>query len=128
VHACTQGCACSWRPALFIFRDHLTETCSGLILIEIDFHLQQIIMTLKKFTGHAENTISEVGVWYCENCTSFHIKAGEILLTFTKNEFAAFSNTIFDCYSEVLTLDDVRGSVDASSGEIIEIGTMALEH
>jgi hypothetical protein len=85
-------------------------------------------MTLKKFTGHAEDDISEVGVWYCENCASFHIKAGEILLTFTKTEFAAFSDTIFDCYSEVLTLDDVRGGVDASSGEIIEIGTMALEH
>lgn len=85
-------------------------------------------MTLKKFTGHDEDAISEVGVWYCENCASFHIKAGEVLLTFTKTEFAAFSNTVFDCYSDVLTLEDVRGVVDASSEEIIEIGTMALEH
>jgi len=85
-------------------------------------------MTLKKFTGHAEDNISEVGVWYCENCASFHIKAGEILLTFTKTEFAAFSNTIFDCYSEVLTLEDVRRGIDASNEEIIEIETMGLAH
>jgi hypothetical protein len=51
-----------------------------------------------------------------------------VLLTLTKSEFAAFSNTIFDCYSEVLTLEDIRGGVDASSEEIIEIEMMALEH
>lgn len=85
-------------------------------------------MTSKKFTGQGSNGISVVGVWYCENCASFHIKAGEILLTFTKSEFAAFSNRVFDCYSDVLTLDDVRRGVGASNEEIIELESLALEH
>lgn len=51
-----------------------------------------------------------------------------MLFTFTKSEFAAFSNTIFDCYSDVLTLDDLRRGVDAPNEEIIEIESMALVH
>lgn len=69
-------------------------------------------MTFKKFSDHAKGNISEVGVWYCDNCSSFHVKAGEVLLTFTRDEFAAFSSAVFDCYSSVVTLDDVRERLD----------------
>jgi hypothetical protein len=85
-------------------------------------------MTLKKFTVHVEDSISEVGVWYCENCASFHIKAGEILLTFTKAEFSAFSNTVFNCFSDALTLEDVCRGVGSGHEEVIEIDPLALAH
>lgn len=69
-------------------------------------------MTFRDFKDHANRNISEVGVWYCENCLSFHIKAGEVLLTFTKAGFGEFSNAVFDCYSSAVTLEDVRSGAN----------------
>ena len=57
-------------------------------------------MTTKKFNEHETGQRAEVGVWYCESCQDFHIKAGNVLLTFTKAEFSDFSNSVFNCYSE----------------------------
>jgi len=53
-------------------------------------------------------------VWYCRNCAKFHIKAGEVLLTFDKEEFADFSNSVFDCLSSAVTIDDIRHSAPAA--------------
>lgn len=41
-----------------------------------------------------------VHVWHCDGCHCFHIRATGVLLTFTPSEFAAFSNSVSDCYWE----------------------------
>lgn len=84
-------------------------------------------MTLKRIKSHASHDVSEVGVWHCSHCASFHVKAGEVLLTFSKAEFAAFSNTVFNCYSDALTIDDVRGA-GHDLNDPFEIEAMGLAH
>jgi hypothetical protein len=37
-------------------------------------------------------------VWRCEGCHCFHLRAGQVLLTFTPKEFEAFSADIAECY------------------------------
>ncbi len=37
-------------------------------------------------------------VWRCEGCHCFHVRAADVLLTFTPAEFAAFSNLVSECY------------------------------
>jgi hypothetical protein len=86
-------------------------------------------MTFTNFSGHAnhDHNVSEVGVWYCENCRSFHIKAGEVLLTFTRAEFGSFSSAVFDCYSSAVTLEDVRGNANPGN-ELYNFEVSPLTH
>jgi hypothetical protein len=85
-------------------------------------------MTIRDFNeGMKQNGISDVGVWYCENCLSFHVKAGEILLTFTRAEFESFSNAVFDTYSSVVTFDEIRGATAPLAGSLIS-DRLALTH
>lgn len=77
-------------------------------------------MTFGDFKEHSKHNISEVGVWYCENCLSFHIKAGEVLLTFTKAEFGEFSHAVFDCYASAVTLEDVRSGTNPEN-EVLDL-------
>ena len=37
-------------------------------------------------------------VWRCVECDCFHVLAGQALLTFTPNEFAAFTEEVAECY------------------------------
>lgn len=39
-----------------------------------------------------------VNVWFCESCTSYHIKAGSVILTFSKEEFSEFVNETWNCF------------------------------
>jgi hypothetical protein len=84
-------------------------------------------MTFRDFKDRAKHSISEVGVWYCENCLSFHIKAGEVLLTFTKAEFADFSSAVFDSYSSAVTLEDVRSGANPGN-ELLTLKHSQLIH
>lgn len=45
---------------------------------------------------------------FCESCKHFHIKAASFFLTFTKTEFAVFSEAVFDCYSMNISLVDIH--------------------
>ena len=65
-------------------------------------------MTIRNLSDHSAHQAAEVGVWFCPDCKSFHVKAGEVLLTFTKAEFGSFSSAVFDCYSSAVTIEDVR--------------------
>jgi hypothetical protein len=56
-------------------------------------------MTVKKFgideIGKHEST---VGVWFCDHCEQFHVKAGNVLLSFNRDEFSDFVGSAWDCY------------------------------
>lgn len=41
-------------------------------------------------------------VWRCDLCRCFHLRAGEVLLTFTREEFNAFTREVVDCYCGAL--------------------------
>lgn len=51
---------------------------------------------------------SHVHVWRCEGCRCIHVRAGEVLLTFTPVEFNAFTEAVNDCYWQqaILSLTD----------------------
>jgi hypothetical protein len=70
----------------------------------------------------------EAGVWFCSNCAKFHIKVGELLLTFDKEEFANFSNSVFDCLSSAITIDDIRDGTPVIEGGSDAIGTSVVWH
>lgn len=37
-------------------------------------------------------------VWRCDDCHCFHLLAGQTLLTFSPEEFAAFTHEVTECY------------------------------
>lgn len=37
-------------------------------------------------------------VWRCASCGCFHLRAGQVLMTFTPEEFASFTQEIIECY------------------------------
>lgn len=39
-----------------------------------------------------------VGVWHCDHCEQFHVKAGNVLLSFDREEFSEFVGSAWDCY------------------------------
>lgn len=39
-----------------------------------------------------------VYVWLCDKCRCFHIRVGEMLLTFTPEEYTDFAQRIVECY------------------------------
>lgn len=41
-----------------------------------------------------------LSIWHCEKCRSFHISVGEILLTFSPQEFIDLSEIIGDLYGK----------------------------
>lgn len=52
-------------------------------------------------------TNANVQIWFCESCTSVHVRAANALLTFTKDEFASFTEAAVDCHYST-TYFDVR--------------------
>ncbi len=39
-------------------------------------------------------------VWSCENCQAVHFKAGNVLLNFTRTEFAELAHAVSDIYQQ----------------------------
>jgi hypothetical protein len=56
-------------------------------------------MTIRNFSEHETGERADVGVWFCEACERFHIKAGNVLLTFDREEFSEFTNSVYDCFT-----------------------------
>jgi hypothetical protein len=72
--------------------------------------------------GRGNSVRRETGVWFCGNCAKFHIKAGESILTLNKEEFAAFSDSVFNCLSSAITIDDIRNGTPVASGRPDAVG------
>lgn len=50
-----------------------------------------------------------VRVWRCESCSCFHLRAGEMLLTLTPEEFEVFTREVADCYCVQLRPEEAVG-------------------
>jgi ribosomal protein L37AE/L43A len=57
-------------------------------------------MTIRKFGIDEIGKREDVKVWKCETCDDFHVKAGNVLLTFTREEFASFVDDTWSCFYE----------------------------
>ncbi len=57
-------------------------------------------MTIRKFGIDEIGKRENVGVWKCQTCDKFHVKAGKVLLTFNREEFAEFVNETWNCFYE----------------------------
>jgi ribosomal protein L37AE/L43A len=57
-------------------------------------------MTIRKFGIDEIGKREDVKVWKCETCDDFHVKAGNVLLTFTREEFALFVDETWNCFYE----------------------------
>jgi ribosomal protein L37AE/L43A len=57
-------------------------------------------MTVSKFGIDEIGKREDVKVWKCETCDEFHVKAGNVLLTFTPQEFSEFVNKTWNCFYE----------------------------
>ena len=55
-------------------------------------------MTITKFRKNEIRKEKSVNVWKCNSCEEFHLKAGNVLLTFSKEEFADFVNDTWNCF------------------------------
>ncbi len=55
-------------------------------------------MTAFPAEDHDTGLRSGFNVWRCCSCHCFHLKAGDMLLTFTPKEYAVFTQAVVDCY------------------------------
>ena len=37
-------------------------------------------------------------IWICDSCNCVHVRAADVLLTFTEEEFAGFTQAVLDCH------------------------------
>lgn len=72
--------------------------CLNLVFIENEFHFHLKHMTIKKFGIDEMGKQENIGVWFCEHCEQFHLKAGNVLLSFDRQEFSEFVGSAWDCY------------------------------
>lgn len=53
-----------------------------------------------------EQPSQNLQVWMCHGCESVHFKTGNVMLNFTKTEFAGLTHAILEIYqSEISTID-----------------------
>ncbi len=71
-------------------------------LIESDFqvHYCELNMTNRRYGVSSAVSKKDVSVWFCDECTLYHLKAGRMVLTFEKDEFSEFVNETWNCYYE----------------------------
>jgi hypothetical protein len=55
-------------------------------------------MTAFPMESRHDGVRSGFNVWRCCSCHCFHLKAGDVLLTFTPKEYEVFTQAIVDCY------------------------------
>lgn len=64
-------------------------------------------MTIRNFSKHETGERANVGVWFCEACERFHIKAGNALLTFNREEFSEFTSSVCDCFTANVSVGEL---------------------
>ncbi len=62
--------------------------------MKINFNFNKKNMSSNK--NHTPEDQTDVGVWHCNRCEKYHIKAGSVLLTFDHAEFSDFVATAND--------------------------------
>ncbi len=55
-------------------------------------------MTTIPMEDHDINARSDLRIWNCDACWCVHLRAADVLLTFTREEYAAFAHAVAECY------------------------------
>jgi Zn-finger protein len=68
-----------------------------------------------------ENAAQNLQVWYCENCRAVHFKADNILLNFTRTEFAELTNTVNEIYQQEFNSSEFSQLINLLDGQNDEV-------
>lgn len=55
-------------------------------------------MTTIPMEDHDPNGRQDLRIWNCDLCRCVHLCAAKVLLTFTREEYAAFAHAVAECY------------------------------
>lgn len=58
------------------------------------------MMDQKHFDQTAASSPQNLQVWCCDNCQAVHFKAGQVLLNFSKTEFADLTHAVMEIYQQ----------------------------
>lgn len=83
-------------------------------------------MTVFKLCEPAAGESPDVAVWRCEGCGCIHLRAGEVLLTFTAREYADFTERVADCYWEQ-ALRDLPAMHETGNASVLRGEFLPLE-
>ncbi len=72
-------------------------------------------MTAIPYENHSNDESACMQVWRCESCHCIHLRAGQVLLTFTQEEFTAFTQEVVACYCGEMVLEARDGAEQAKS-------------
>ncbi len=64
---------------------------------------------------HGSDMRSELQVWRCAACRCVHLSKGQVLLTFTPEEFTSFTQIVVECYSSQILFENDRDSAENQS-------------
>lgn len=71
-------------------------------------------------------TNANVQIWFCESCDCVHVRAANVLLTFTKDEFASFTEAVVDCHYNA-TYFDVKPNEEYKSDDSLPLLISEME-
>ena len=80
-------------------------------------------MTAIPVAGHEAGMRSDLNIWNCDACRCVHLRAGGVLLPFTREEFGALAHAVVEWYlhgarcrcahrDELLELVDITETVN----------------
>lgn len=52
-------------------------------------------------------------VWHCDLCRCFHLRAGEVLLTLTPEEFNRLTHEVVECYCREMLRGGAKGMMQS---------------
>lgn len=73
-------------------------------------------------TANHEQSRKQLSLWFCGGCEAVHLTAGGFRLSFTREEYAAFTRMVVETYYAGWP----ASGFDIASGGIDEIGQIAV--
>lgn len=66
---------------------------------------------------NAPGAAQNLQIWYCEHCRAVHFKTGNVMLNFTKAEFAELTRSVVEIYSQEFGALDVFSLLNSLNHE-----------
>ena len=63
------------------------------------------------------NPPQNLQVWYCGHCQAVHFKTGNVMLNFSRTEFADLTRSVVDIYSQEFGELDIFSLLDSTNHE-----------
>lgn len=55
---------------------------------------------MSRFNESNHESSQNLQIWYCEHCQAVHFKTVNVMLNFSKTEFAELTRTVLEIYSQ----------------------------